>query len=279
MVNASTNISSSTYQIFENSNSKTKALIDSVVTELYQNLHQNSNFVGGCNILQNLRAGYSRPIDPNMAFATQQGIYICPLFTVELEHIPAEIRPLNSNDPRLFDLEFVQRLSDWLAGTFHLVAERVTPMHIAACKTILRLRENPEQFKLAINAGIAHELAHVILKHGEKTGKLADSGKWHLLNPKKWVHFWNKMNVSKQCEREADCFASTSLKKGVEGIEIGFRAWQESLIELRQSPLLGWRDRLLLKLMISPWGNPLPFYFTHGSFDQRIKWAHEDHKS
>jgi hypothetical protein len=156
-------------------------------------------------------------------------------------------------------------------------------MHIAACKTILRLRENPEQFKLAINAGIAHELAHVILKHGEKirTARLSTvpySGKWHFLNPKKWICFWNYLSVIKQCEREADHFASTSLKKGLEGIEIGFRAWQTSLIELRQSAALGWQDWLLMKLIISPWGNPLPLYFTHGTFDQRIKWAREDHK-
>lgn len=157
-------------------------------------------------------------------------------------------------------------------------------MHSAACKTILRLRENPKHFKLAVNAGIAHELGHLILQHQSRIDRALSEmnrykGKWQFFNPKKWISILNYFKVVKACEREADKFATTSLQDGLKGIEVGFRTWQASLLELRHSTQLDWKNRLLMKLLISPWGNPLTLYFTHGSFDQRIAWAREDHIS
>jgi hypothetical protein len=253
--------------IMERSNREVAALIAPVLAELGRE--------------NDLNVGYSSPIDPNMAYANHTGVFLCPLFTVDMLLIPEELRPDNADDPRLCDLVFLQSLSDWLAEAFHLQPEPVSLVHIAACKTILRLRENPQKFQLAVSAGIAHELGHVILKHGERiqaTRKqlLGYQGKWGLLNPYKWMYHWKLISLIKQCEREADQFAATRLNKGVEGIVIGFRTWQASLLDLKQNSALGWRDRILLKVMVSPWGTPLPFYFTHGSFDQRINWAQQD---
>lgn len=249
----------------EQSSAAQAALVKPVVEEL--------------GITDPLIIGYSRPIDPNMAYANDRGIFACPLFTVNLELIPKEIRPESWEDPRLCDLAFLQKLSDWLARAFNLGPEPVSVMHIAACKTILRLRENPQKFQLAFSAGVAHELGHVILKHNEKIRAACyplSIGNLTWMNPRKWYYHWKLLSTIRQCEREADRFASTGLRRGVDGIVIGFRTWQDSLIALRESSALPWRDRLFLKLMVSPWGNPLPLYFTHGSFDQRIRWASQD---
>lgn len=261
------NFPSGNSQIIQSSNREVAALIHPVLAELKTE--------------NDLNVGYSSPIDPHMAFANNKGIFLCPLFTVDMLLIPEEIRPQNADDPRLCDLVFLQSLSNWLAEAFHLYPEPVSLAHIAACKTILRLRENPEKFQLAVSAGIAHELGHVILKHGKRIQAtrnpiLEYQGKWDLLNPYKLMYHWKLLSLIKQCEREADQFAATRLSKGVEGIVIGFQTWQASLLDLKQNSDLGWRDRLLLNVMVSPWGTPLPLYFTHGSFDQRINWAQQD---
>jgi hypothetical protein len=253
--------------IVEKSNQQLHTLIEPVIAEI--------------GITQSMNLGYSNPIDPLMAHANNGGVYVCPLFTVDLELIPEAIRPKNAEDPRLYDLAFLQQLSNWLAQIFNLKPEPVNTMHIAACKTILRLREDPKKFQLAAKAGIAHELAHVVLKHCDIIQPAQNElnkyeGNWYWLNPNKWMSYWKMLSLTKQCEREADQFASTKIKNGVDGIVIGFRAWQNSLIELRQNSALPWKDRLLFKIMVSPWGNPLPLFLTHGSFDQRIHWAQND---
>lgn len=224
-----------------------------------------------------LSFGYTSPIFPGMAFANTQGVFCSPLLTVDMELIPEELRPKSSDDPRLYDLEFIQNLSDWLAKIFNVKSEPVSVLHMATCKVILRLRENPKQFQLAIRAGIAHELAHVIL-HKEKMNQLSlmdlkYRGWKHVFNPYKWVEKFKILSLLRKMESEADHFAATNLREGVEGIVIGFRTWQNTLIELRKCKKLSLQDRLILKFLISPKGTPLPLILTHGSFDQRIKKA------
>ncbi|MBA3816254.1 MAG: hypothetical protein H0X29_06990 [Parachlamydiaceae bacterium] len=58
--------------------------------------------------------------------------------------------------------------------------------------------------------------------------------------------------------------------EGVEGIKIGFQAWQESQKEVRSSPYLTWKNRIFMKLLTTSKGNLMPLLFTHGSFEDRI---------
>lgn len=191
---------------------------------------------------------FSRPIDPTMAYASGFSIYVCPLFVIELSEIPADIRPTSWEDPRLCDLKFLQTLSDWIAEEYQLPKQTVSFIEAAAAKTILKLKADPQGMK-ALRTGLVHELGHVALKHSESHG---------------WI---------KDKEREADLYAVKHLPDGLEGMEIGFAAWQASLRAVRSSSAFNWKTRLLMRLLITPNGNLLPLYFTHGFFEERIKQA------
>ena len=227
---------------------------------------------------------FSKPIDPTMAWANTSSISVCPLIVIKLDKIPEDLRPIDSNDPKLYDLKFLQRLSDWLAEEYEIDKQTVGIMEIAAIKTILKLRENSLGQK-ALRAGLVHELGHIALKHPEKQRK-------HRLEASRSTTVWGKairiltggivqkvlvfakMSVQiKEYEREADLYAVNHLNDGVEGIRIGFATWRESLKEVRACKTLKWKDKVFAKLFITPKGNFWPLVFTHGSFKDRIERA------
>lgn len=205
-------------------------------------------------MINQTRLAFSRPIDPTMAWANIGSINVCPLFVIDLSEIPDAIRPQGWEDPRLCDLDYLQKLSDWIAEECGLSKQKVTFIEAAAAKTILRLKQDPQGIK-ALRAGIVHELGHVALGHC----------------------FPNEKS-SKQIEKEADAYAVTHLHDGLEGIKIGFDAWQKSLQAVRSSASFCWKDRLLMHLLITPYGNLIPLYFTHGFFETRIQQAEEAQK-
>lgn len=193
---------------------------------------------------------FSKPIDPTMAFARGSSIYVCPLFVIELSEIPFEIRPTGWQDPRLCDLKFLQSLSDWIANEYSLPKQTVSFIEAAVAKTILKLKADPQGMK-ALRTGLAHELGHVALNHS----------------------FSRK--PSKEIEKEADLYAIKHLPDGLEGMKIGFSAWQECLRAVRSCPTFNWKTRLLVRLIITPRGDLVPLFFTHGFFDTRIKQAEQ----
>ena len=195
------------------------------------------------------RFDFSTPIDPTMAFATSSSVHICPLFVINLSEIPINLRPLGSSDQRLCDLDFLQKLSDWIAEKCKISKQTVSFIHSAAAKTILKLKEDPKGMK-ALRAGIAHELGHIALKHS----------------------YNSSLSVYKK-EQQADAYAATRLHDGLEGIRIGFTALQNSLREVRKSPSFDTKTKWLMQFLITPGGNLLPLYFTHGFFETRIKQA------
>jgi hypothetical protein len=194
---------------------------------------------------------FSRPIDPTMAWATSTSISICPLFVINLNEIPHEIRPQGWDDPRLCNLEFLQKLSDWIAEDCRIPKQQVTFIEAAAAKTIIKLKQDPQGIK-ALRAGIVHELGHVALGHCPTGAK-----------------------STKDKEKEADIYAVKHLHDGLEGIKIGFDAWQKSLQAVRTDSSFSLWTRILMRLLITPGGNLLPLYFSHGFFETRIKQAEE----
>ncbi len=200
----------------------------------------------GFPYIDQMKFGFSRPIDSMMAYADGFGVRVCPLFVIELSEIPLEIRPQNWEDPRLCDLQFLQILSDWIAEKLHMEKQKVSFVEAAAAKTIVKLKQDAEGIK-ALRAGIAHELGHVALGHC----------------------FENKKS-SYEIEKEADLYAASHLPDGLEGIKIGFAAWQASLQAVRSNSNFSWSDRILMRILITPGGNLLPLYFSHGFFETRI---------
>lgn len=194
---------------------------------------------------------FSRPIDATMAFARGNSIHVCPLFVIELSEFPDDIRPTDWSDPRFCDLEFLQKFSDWIAEECGIPKQNVSFIEAAAAKAIVKLKQDPQGIK-ALRAGIAHELAHVILGH---------------------TH--DQQKSSSQKEKEADIFAAKHLPDGLEGIKIGFEAWQKSLQAVRSWTKFSWKDTILSRLLITPGGNILPLYFTHGFFETRIRQAEQ----
>lgn len=188
----------------------------------------------------------SKPIDPNMAWASSDSINVCPLFVIELNEIPTEIRPEGWDDPRLCNLEFLQKLSDWIAEDCRIPKQKVSFIEAAAAKTIIKLKQDPQGIK-AIRAGIVHELGHIALGHCLESSK-----------------------STKEKEKEADIYAAKQLHDGVEGIRIGFDAWQKSLKAVRTDSSFSLGTRILMRLMITPGGNFWPLYFTHGFFETRV---------
>jgi len=197
---------------------------------------------------------FSLPIDPTMAWATILSVCVCPLFVINLSEVPYEIRPQGWDDPRLCDLNYLQKLSDWIAEECKIPKQKVSFLEAAAAKTIIKLKQDPEGIK-ALRAGIVHELGHVALMHG----------------------FFREKS-SKVKEKEADLYVIKHLHDGLEGIKIGFEAWQKSLQAVRSSSSFSWKNRILMHLLITPKGNFLPIYFTHGFFETRIKQAEEAQK-
>jgi NAD-dependent dihydropyrimidine dehydrogenase PreA subunit len=114
--------------------------------------------------IEKIQLHFSAPIDPTMAYACGFSVNVCPLFVLELSEIPLEIRPQNWDDPRLCDLNFLQKLSDWIANEFHLPKQKVSFLEAAAVKTIIKLKQDPQGVK-ALRAGIVHELGHIALGH------------------------------------------------------------------------------------------------------------------
>lgn len=108
---------------------------------------------------------FSRPIDPTMAYAQGNSVRVCPLFVIDLDQIPQDLRPSGSDDPKLYDLTFLQKLSDWIADEFNLEKEQVGLKEIATIKTILKLKEDPKKLHLALRAGLVHELGHIACGH------------------------------------------------------------------------------------------------------------------
>lgn len=263
--------------------------------------------------------GFSRPIDSNLAYATKDSVNLCPLFILDWNQLPEDIRPNGSNDPRLYDLAFLQQISHWIAGAYGLTNQTVGVKEIATIRTILKLQEKPkEEYQKALGAGFVHELGHVAHGHSVETEKNADktstsSSRWgkflaaaaiattvdavfacnlpllartgtFIAAPvvssalywasSKFIHFMKEGSQHRQHEREADCYAVENLgKDAIDGMQIGFQTWQESLRELRSSPLLNWKDRILAKLAITPAGNPIELLFSHGSFEGRLRQA------
>jgi hypothetical protein len=199
--------------------------------------------------MNSTRFFFSSPIDPTMAFATNSSVHVCPLFVINLSEIPENLRPQGWKDPRLCDLHFLQKLSDWIAEKCNIAKQTVSFIHCAAAKTMLRLKEDPQGMK-ALRAGIVHELGHVALNHDSHS----------------------TLSV-RTMEKEADAYAATRLHDGLEGIQIGFTAWQDSLRDVRNNPCFDIKTRLLMRLLITPNGNLLPLYFSHGFFETRIKQA------
>lgn len=197
--------------------------------------------------IQNTQLSFSAPIDPTMAFAHGFKINVCPLFVIDISEIPLEIRPKNWGDPRLCDLKFLQKLSDWIGDKFNIPKQKVSFLESAAAKTIIKLKQDPQGIK-ALRAGIAHELGHVALGHCFQHQK---------------SHF--------EIEKEADLYAAKHLPDGLDGIKIGFDAWKKSLQSVRSNPNFCWKDRILMRILITPNGNLLPLYFTHGFFETRIQ--------
>ncbi|HEV8051425.1 MAG TPA: hypothetical protein VGP47_02945 [Parachlamydiaceae bacterium] len=194
---------------------------------------------------------FSKPIDPTLAWATSFAVNVCPLFLIKLSEIPQEIRPEGWDDPRLCNLDFLQKLSDWIAEDCDIPRQKVTFIEAAAAKTIIKLKQDPQGIK-ALRAGIVHELGHVALGHcfsNEKHSKLK--------------------------EKEADIYAAQHLQDGLEGIKIGFDAWQKSLQAVRSDSSFDWKTRLLMKFVITPGGNLWPLYFSHGFFETRIQQAED----
>lgn len=197
--------------------------------------------------IQKTQLSFSAPIDPTMAYAKGFKINVCPLFVINLSEIPPEIRPKNWEDPRLCDLNFLQKFSDWIADEFNIPKQKVSFLESAAAKTIIKLKQDPQGIK-ALRAGIAHELGHVALGHC-------------------FQHQKSKCEI----EKEADLYAAKHLSDGVDGIKIGFDAWKKSLQSVRTNPTFYWKDRILMRILITPNGNLLPLYFTHGFFETRIQ--------
>ncbi len=92
-----------------------------------------------------------------MAYATSSSVRVCPLFVIDLSEIPPELRPEGWEDPRLCDLDFLQKLSEWIAEECKIPKQKVSFIEAAAAKTIIRLKQDPEGNK-ALRAGIVHEL-------------------------------------------------------------------------------------------------------------------------
>ena len=151
-------------------------------------------------------------------------------------------------------MDYLQKLSDWIAEECNIPKQKVSFIEAAAAKTILKLKQDPQGIK-ALRAGIVHELGHVALRHS----------------------FFRKKR-SKEREKEADLYAVNHLHDGLEGIKIGFDAWQKSLQIVRSSSSFSWKNRILMNLLITSNGNFVPLFFTHGFFEARIKQAEEAQK-
>ena len=195
---------------------------------------------------------FSKPIDPTMAWATSFSINVCPLFVINLSEVPLEIRPHGWDDPRLCNLDFLQKFSDWIAENCNIPKQQVTFIEAAAAKTILKIKQDPHGIK-ALRAGIVHELGHVALGHCSPSCKKS----------------------SKEMEKEADIYAVKNLHDGLEGIKIGFDAWKKSLQAVRSDSSFSLLTRIFMRVLITPGGNLLPLYFSHGFFETRIKQAEE----
>lgn len=223
----------------------------------------------------------SSPIDPYFASAFSIGnvnvIKVSPLIMLDFDNLPEEIRPANSSDKRLFDLNFLQALSDWIAKSYAIPKRKVGLSDIATVKTVLKMKENPLQFERVIRAGLAHEIGHLEHQHSSKLNFKPIAKSYMpfigIINAIRYPLFRliNFFFTTKKFEFEADRFAATRLSGGSEGIKIGFTTWQESMLELREYKGFHWITRLALKFMITPSGNSLPLLFTHGSFQERIK--------
>lgn len=263
---------------------------------------------------------YSYPIDPTMASAGHRSINICPLFVLDFNKIPEHLRPNGSKDSRLYDLNFLQELSDWIARELGIEKQKVGVMEIAAIITILKLRENPTMFHTAFKAGVAHELGHIVHNHSHKMrqyrplalesairwGRILGVSTWFtavassfflklpvmnlkwgalttvtmgfLVNAgaKSAIYHAKLANHIKIGEREADLHAVRHLKnEGVEGIRIGFSAWQEAIKEVRLSKHLKAKDKILFKALTTSKGNVVPLLVTHGSFEDRLHRAEQ----
>ncbi len=225
-------LSKSNYQNYQN---RLLSIINPIMVEI------------GFSYMDQMQFSFSQPIDPMMAYALDYEIKVCPLFVIELSELPAEIRPESWEDPRLCDLQFLQTLSDWVAEEFHIEKQKVSFLEAAAIKTIIKLKQDPEGVK-ALRAGITHELGHVALGHFFQNGK-----------------------SPYEMEKEADYYAAYHLSDGLEGIKIGFNAWQASLQAVRSDPNFTWIDKILMYMLITPGGNLFPLYFTHGFFETRIQ--------
>lgn len=200
----------------------------------------------GFPYINRMQFGFSQPIDPMMACAGDFEIRVCPLFVIELSELPIDIRPQNWEDPRLCDLQFLQKLSDWIAEEFHMDRQKVSFIEAAAAKTIVKLKQDLEGVK-ALRAGITHELGHIALGHCFQNSK-----------------------STYEMEKEADFYAAYHLPNGLDGIKIGFDAWQASLQAVRSNSNFSWIDRILMRILITSKGNLLPLYFSHGFFETRI---------
>lgn len=255
-------------------------------------------------------ADFSTPIDKTMARANDYCIEICPLFVADLNKIPEDIRPNGPDDPKLYDLTCLQKLSDWIAEEYGLQKQKVGVLEIAAIKTILKVRMDPS--KKALKAGLVHELGHVVLKHsgssaptyqaasawGHKisiltcgtaltsmalTSSLSIGGVIAALGLSVLANYGTKYGIlcskHKDVEREADLYAVKMLKDGAEGVRLGFTAWRESLKELRSAEQLSLKDRLFINLLTTPSGELIPLFFTHGSFADRIQRAEKAARS
>jgi hypothetical protein len=223
---------------------------------------------------------FSSPIDPYFANATAQMIKITPIIVLDFNLVPKEIRPTGATDDRLYDLNFLQRLSDWIADTHEIPRKKVGVFEIATIKTILKLQENPLNFQKAIRSGIAHEIGHIehehskfIFKNYRPSKKPIIRNLISVINSIRYLIFSIKSFLFsiKKHEREADMYAASHLEEGAEGIKIGCNKWQESLVEIRASNRFNFITRLALKSIISPKGNLLSLLFTHGSFKDRIE--------
>lgn len=202
------------------------------------------------NYPKKIRVTYGAPIDPLLAYVDEKyKLYVCPLFVLELSEIPIEIRPQGWDDPCLCDMKYLQKLSDWIAEEFHISKQKVSFLEAAAAKTIIKLKQDPQGIK-ALRAGVVHELGHVALEHHS-----------------------NRTKSFRKKEKEADLYAVENLHDGLDGIKIGFDAWQKSLQAVRASPGFSWKDRALKHLLITEKGNLVPLFFTHGSFKKRIEQA------
>ena len=250
---------------------------------------------------------FSNPLQGCLGYADleENTIYFSPILLFDLERLPKDLLPNGSTDKRLFDLDYLQQISNFISDNFPpfkfpTKKAKITIRDLYTLKLVLLLKEDPEKFEMAMKALIAHEIGHLYYGHKDSKIKqislnilslLIGAGTFAILSSKtskttssiaSILAFITSMKINSLItyplwhlrlqERQADDFA-LKLKDGKEGFIYGFSKAKIVAQEMREKNNLSFFQKLALKFSILPSGTPLSFLFSHGNFDERIERA------